>query len=79
MLVAEIMIKAFTSITFSGNLRYDTATFFVVDKSALRLEIEGFVNFLSQFLIHLLSVAPFYFFLIASKSFRHKFIEILMS
>lgn len=77
MLIAEIFINISTSITFSANLLYGTATFFVTDKSALRIEIEVFINFLSQFLIHLLSVAPFYLFIISSKSFRREFYEIL--
>ena len=41
MLAAEIGINVFTSITFSGNLLYGTATFYVTGKSALRVEIEG--------------------------------------
>ena len=79
MLVAEIMINICTSITFSGNLLYGTATFYVINKSALRVEIEGFINFLSQFLIHILSVAPFYLFIISSKSFRLEFFNIVSS
>jgi hypothetical protein len=76
MLIAEIMINIFTSIPFSANLLYGTATFYVVNKSAVRVEIEAFVNFVSQFLIHLLSVAPFYLFLLSSKSFRREFSQI---
>jgi hypothetical protein len=79
MLVAEIMINAFTSIPYSCNLLYGTATIFVVNKSASRREIEGFFNFLTQFLIQLLNVTPFYLFIITSKSFRHEFIEIIMN
>ena len=71
MLITEIFINVSTSITFSGNLLYGTATFFVMDKSPLRIEIEAFVNFLSQFLIHLLSVAPFYLFIISSNYQRN--------
>jgi hypothetical protein len=77
MLVAEIMVNIFTSIPFSAYLIYSTATFFVVGKSAQRLEIESFINFLSQFFIHLLSVAPFYLFIISSKSFRREFTQVL--
>jgi hypothetical protein len=79
MLIAEIIINIFTSIPFSANLLYGTATFFVVGKSAVRIEIEAFVNFVSQFLIHLLSVAPFYLFIISSKSFRHEFSQIMIT
>lgn len=78
MLIAEIIINILTSISFSGNLLYSTATFFIINKSALRIEIEGFVNFLSQFLIHLLSVAPFYLFISSSKSFRRELHDILI-
>ncbi len=79
MLIAEIIINIFTSIPYSANLVYGAATFFVVNKSTLRIEIEAFVTFLSQFLIHLLSVAPFYLFIISSKSFRREFSQIMMS
>ncbi|UJR10729.1 hypothetical protein I4U23_014918 [Adineta vaga] len=78
MLIAEIMVNIVTSIPFSANLLYGTATFYVVNKSVERVEIENFVNFLSQFLIHLLSVAPFYLFVISSKSFRREFIHTLL-
>jgi hypothetical protein len=78
MLVAEVMINVVASIPYSGNLLYGTATFFVVNKSASRLEMEGFFNFLSQFLIGLLSVSPFYLFIISSKTFRRKFYRIMV-
>ncbi len=78
MLVAEIMINIFTSIPFSANLLYGTVTFNVVGKSAERVEIEAFANFVSQFMIHMLSVAPFYLFLIASKTFRREFTQIII-
>ena len=77
MLIAEIIINIVTSIPFSANLLYGTATFYVVGKSVERVEIENFVNFVSQFLIHLLSVAPFYLFLISSKSFRREVVQII--
>lgn len=78
MLIAEVMINVFTSIPFSANLVYSLATFFVQNKSAERLEIDAFVSFLSQFLIHLLSVAPFYLFIMSSKSFRQEFRQTLL-
>ena len=59
MLIAEIIINVFTSIPFSANLLYGAATFFVVDKSAERVEIEAFVSFVSQFLINLLVLLHF--------------------
>jgi hypothetical protein len=78
MLIAEIMINIFTSIPFSANLLYGTVTFNVVGKSAQRVEIEAFANFVSQFMIHMLSVAPFYLFLISSKTFRREFTQIIV-
>jgi hypothetical protein len=78
MLIAEIMINIFTSIPYSAYLVYGTATFYVVGKSAERLEIEAFINFMTQVLIHLLSVAPFYLFLISSKTFRREFTQIIV-
>jgi hypothetical protein len=79
MLIAEIMINVFTSIPFSANLLYGTATFYVVGKSAERVEIEAFVSFVSQFLIHFLAATPFYLFMISAKSFRREFTQILMN
>ena len=78
MLVAEIMINIITSIPFSANLLYGTATFYVVGKSAVRLEIEAFLTFISTLLVHLLSVSTFYLFIISSKTFRREFIEIVV-
>jgi len=78
MLIAEVLINIFTSIPYSANLVYGAATFFVVGKSAERLEIESFITFFSQFLIHMLTVAPFYLFITTSKSFRHEFTSILV-
>jgi len=77
MLIAEVIINILTSITFSANLLYNTATIYVMNKGQTRVEIENFVNFLSQFLIHLLSVLPFYLFMLASKSFRRDFNHII--
>ncbi|CAF3911912.1 unnamed protein product [Rotaria sordida] len=78
MLIAEIIVNIFTSIPYSANLVYGAATYYVVDKSVQRLEIESFITFFSQFLIHTLSVAPFYLFIIASKSFRHELISTMV-
>ncbi len=78
MLVAEIMINIFTSIPFSAYLLYGAVTINVVGKSAERIEIEAFINYMTQLLIHMLSVAPFYLFLIASKTFRGEFTQIMV-
>ena len=76
MLIAEILINVITSIPFSANLIYSASTSAIANKSAERREIEAFVNYLSQFLIHLLSAAPFYLFILSSKSFRHEFAQL---
>jgi hypothetical protein len=78
MLIAEIMINIFTSIPYSAYLLYGAVTFNVVNKSAERIEIEVFINFMTQVLIHMLSVAIFYLFLISSKTFRREFTQIIV-
>jgi hypothetical protein len=76
MLIAEIMINIFTSIPYSIDLLYGIAAIFVSNKSPVRVEIEAFLSFLTLFIIHVLRVAPFYLFIISSKSFRHEFSQI---
>jgi hypothetical protein len=78
MLIAEIIINIFTSIPYSAYLVYGAVTINVVGKSAERIEIEAFINYMTQLLIHMLSVAPFYLFLIASKTFRREFTQIMV-
>jgi len=78
MLVAEIIINIFTSIPYSAYLVYGAVTVNVVGKSTERVEIESFINYMTQLLIHMLSVAPFYLFLMASKTFRREFTQIIV-
>jgi hypothetical protein len=78
MLVAEVTISLFTVMPYSVNLLYSIATFNVVDKSAERLETEGFISFLGQFIITAHGVASFYVFIISSKAYRHEFTNIIM-
>jgi hypothetical protein len=78
MLVAEVTISLFTVMPYSVNLLYSIATFNVVDKSAERLETEGFISFLGQFIITAHGVASFYVFIISSKPYRHEFTNIIM-
>ncbi len=78
MVIGEVMVNISTSIPYSANLVYEAATYYVVDKSAQRLEIESFISFATQFLIYLISVAPFYLFMITSKPFRNDFINIVV-
>jgi hypothetical protein len=46
MVIAEVIVNIFTSIPFSINLAYGAATYYVVNKSPRRLEIESFISFL---------------------------------
>jgi hypothetical protein len=77
MLVAQIIIYITSSVPYSAYLLYGTATFYVVNKSDQRVEIESFLNFLSQLIIQFIFVSPFYLFIISSKSFRRDFMKIV--
>jgi hypothetical protein len=59
MLIAEIMMNIFTSISFSIYLLCSAATVYLV-KNGERVEIEEFWSYLSNTIIHWLAVAPFY-------------------
>ena len=48
MVIAEVMVNIFTSIPYSINLVYGAATYYIVNKSAERLEIESFISFLTH-------------------------------
>ncbi len=78
MVIAEVIVNIFTSVPYSANLVYGAATSYVTDKSVERLEIESFITFITQFLIVLISVAPFYLFMLTSKPFRNEFFKILV-
>lgn len=78
MVIVEVIVNIFTTIPFSGNLIYGAATYYVVNKNTERLETEAFLSFFAQFVLYLLSVAPFYLFIILSKPFRTEFINILV-
>jgi hypothetical protein len=76
MVMAEVMANVSISIPYSINIVYGAATFYDVNKSARRLEIEAFITFVTQFIIYLAGVVPFYLFLLTSKPFRRGFINI---
>ncbi|CAF1075027.1 unnamed protein product [Adineta steineri] len=77
MLIVELIINIFTSVPYATNLIYGAGTLSVVNKSAERLEVESFLNFLSNFFINMLSATPFYLFITSSRSFRQEFFQIL--
>jgi len=78
MVIAEVIVNVVTSIPFSINLFYGAVTYYVVDKRTKRREIESFISFLTVFLVYLISVAPFYLFMITSKPFRNEFFNIFV-
>ncbi len=78
MVMAEVMVNVSISIPYSINLVYGAATFYDVNKSARRLEIEAFITFATQFLIYLTGVVPFYLFLLTSKPFRKGFVNMVV-
>jgi hypothetical protein len=78
MVIAEVIVHVSTAIPYSSNLIYDAATYYVTNKSAQRLEIESFISFLTQFILYLVSVIPFYLFILTSKPFRKEFINIFV-
>ncbi|CAF1233210.1 unnamed protein product [Rotaria sp. Silwood1] len=78
MIIAEVSVTIFTSIPHSTNLIYGAATYYDVNKSAQRVELESFLTFLTQFLIYLLSVIPFYLFICVSEPFRNEFINLMV-
>ena len=78
MVIAEVVVNIVTSIPYSSNLVYGAVTYNIVDKSPQRLEIEAFISFFTQFLVYLISVAPFYLFILTSKPFRKEFINLIV-
>jgi len=77
MLVAQIIVNITSSVPYSADLLYGTATFDVVNKSIERIQIESFMYFLTALIIQFVYVAPFYLFIISSKSFRRDFMKIV--
>jgi hypothetical protein len=77
MLISQIIIHYFSSLPYSADLLYGTATFYVVNKSPERLAIESFFYFLVQLNIQYIFVAPFYLFILSSKSFRRDFMKLV--
>ncbi|CAF1150688.1 unnamed protein product [Adineta ricciae] len=78
-LIVEVLINVSTSIPISCNFAYNAATIYVTDKTSLRQEIESFFGYIVQNLIYLISVVPFYVFLITSKPFRNEFFDIFVN
>jgi hypothetical protein len=77
MLVSQIMIHYSSSLPYSADLLYGTATFYVVNKSPQRVAIESFLYSLAQLISQFIFVAPFYLFILSSKSFRRDFMKLI--
>ncbi|CAF0895540.1 unnamed protein product [Adineta ricciae] len=75
MLIAEVTVNIVTSIPYSANLIYGAVAYSSAGKSTKQIEIETFLTFFTQFLIYIISVAPFYLFLCASKPFQREFLR----
>jgi hypothetical protein len=78
MVLAEVIVNVSISIPYSINLVYGAITLYDVNKSAQRLEIEAFITFVTQFVIYLTGVVPFYLYMLTSKRFRRGFINIVL-
>ena len=79
MVIVEVIVSLCTVMLYSVDLLYSTATYFVVNKSADRLAIESFIAFLGNFIINAHGVAPFYIYMILSKTFRREFTNIVVN
>ncbi|CAF3855328.1 unnamed protein product [Adineta steineri] len=79
MVFAEIIASISVSIPYSSNLIYTAFTYYVVNKSPLRVEIESFITFFVLFLVYLISVIPFYLYILTSKTFRKEFISLFVN
>jgi hypothetical protein len=77
MLVSQIIVHYSSSLPYSANLLYGPATFNVVNKSPERLAIESFCSNLAQLISQFIFVAPFYLFMLSSKSFRRDFMKLI--
>jgi len=78
LVIAEVTVNIVTTLPSSINNVYSAATYYVVNKSAERLEIESFLSFVALFILYLLNVAPFYMFMLTSKPFRNEFINMII-
>ena len=77
MVIVEVIVSLCTVMLYSAYLLYSSATYFVVNKSAERLAIESFISFLGNFFINAHGVAPFYIYMISSKTFRRELTHIV--
>ena len=77
MVIVEVILHIVISIPYSINLLYAALTY-SISKSIEQIEIELFVSFLTTFSIYLISVMPFYLFLLTSTLFRKEFFSLFL-
>jgi len=77
LVMAEVIANISISIPYSINLIYGAVTYYNV-KNTQRRQIEAFITFITQFLLYIIGVVPFYLFLLTSKPFRNEFLTMLI-
>jgi len=77
MVFAQVIMTICACIPYSMYLMYEAVTYYIVDKSKQRIELEAFLGFVAQFIIYLISVTSFYIFILTSKRFRTEFIDMI--
>jgi len=76
MVVVEVVLNVLTSVPYSINLIYGAVTY-STSKTSERIQIESFITFVTTFQIYLVSVIPFYLFMLAAKPFRKEFFNLI--
>ena len=76
MVVVEVVLNVLTSVPYSINLIYGAVTY-STSKTSERIQIESFITFVTTFQIYLVSVIPFYLFLLTAKPFRKEFFNVI--
>lgn len=76
MVVVEVVLNVLTSVPYSINLIYGAVTY-STSKTSERIRIESFITFVTTFQIYLVSVIPFYLFLLTAKPFRKEFFNVI--
>ena len=76
MLLAEVSVYVVT-MSLYPLITLEVAVTSSLVKDLHRIQIEGFLQFMSLFLIYVNTSAPFYIYMAVSESFRHEFIELI--
>jgi hypothetical protein len=76
MLLAEVSVYVVTMSLYPA-ITLEVAVTSSVPKDLQRIQIEGFLQFMSLFLIYVNTSAPFFIYMAVSKAFRREFIELI--